>query len=363
MGGAEQQTLLLARGLADLGHKVVFLATEAPEEDKFQAGMIAVRKIPGWQVVGRSAHREYIAKAVQKSRPDVAYVRMFPALQAIVPQCRAAQVPVVSVSCHLLETTPFLLAHGLKAALWYLRTSQQINHIRSFLSIRACAAHVCNTKSLQHKIQPWFPRKRIRTIYNGQPVPPQQAVHQQSSGQVIWVNNLKRWKQPEVLIDLARRLPQFRFVMIGRMAEGSYGKDLQRALGQASSNLQYLGPKPIGEVNTLISQSDLLLYTSRPLEGFGNSFLQAWFRGVPTVSLSFDLDGILEREGVGRCSRAFEQLVLDVKELMEDETTRAEMGRRAREYAVGYHSAEKMVADYEALFREVAGNGSGVDTK
>jgi glycosyltransferase involved in cell wall biosynthesis len=228
-------------------------------------------------------------------------------------------------------------------------------HLRSFLSIRSADVHVCNTKSLQSKAQRWFPRKSIRAIYNGQPVPPPESVHLEPSGQIIWVNNLKDWKRPDLLVELARRLPQFRFVMVGRMAGGRYGEKMRRMLQQASANLEYLGPKPIGEVNALISQSDLLLYTSLAVEGFANSFLQAWFRGVPTLSLFFDIDGIIEREGIGRYSRTFEQLVADVQELMEDGVARQEMGQRARRYAVSHHNAEKMVADYETLFNEVTG--------
>jgi glycosyltransferase involved in cell wall biosynthesis len=136
---------------------------------------------------------------------------------------------------------------------------------------------------------------------------------------------------------------------------------MEKALQQAPSNLEYLGPLPIDQVNEKISQSDLLLYTSLPVEGFGSSFTQAWLRQVPTVSLSFELDGILEQENIGRCSRDFEHLVTDVKELMEDESLRRDMGQRARAYAVSHHSAERMVADYEALFKDIVRN-SAVDT-
>jgi glycosyltransferase involved in cell wall biosynthesis len=170
---------------------------------------------------------------------------------------------------------------------------------------------------------------------------------------VIWVNNIKRWKRPEVVIELARRLPQFRFVMIGRTYPARHSRQLGEALQQGPANLEYLGPMPVDQVNQMISQSDLLLYTSLNVEGFGNSFMQAWFRGVPTVSFEFELDGILEREGLGKCSMSLAELVSDVKDLMEDEPRRKEMGRRAREYAIRHHSAARMAADYEALFVEV----------
>jgi glycosyltransferase involved in cell wall biosynthesis len=353
IGGAEYQTLLIAQGLAALGHDVIFLATDSTKEEVFEAGTITVKKVPGWHTVGWARHRRFLTRAIEWEAADACYVRAFTELASVVPICRKAGVPVVSVSCSARETSPFLFGHHPIETIRYLRSLQAFRHLYSFFSIRSSAAHVSNTKSLQRRVQRWFPRKRMWMIYNGSPIPPPGNVHRKPSGQVIWVNNLKRLKQPEVYVQLARRLLQFRFLMIGRMPEGRYGKRVKSVLGQAPANLHYLGPMPIEQVNFLIGQSDLLLYTSLPVEGFGNSFLQAWFRGVPTVSLSFDLDGILEREAVGRCPQTFEQLVADVEELMRDDATRLEMGRSAREYAIRHHSAEKMVADYEALFEEV----------
>jgi glycosyltransferase involved in cell wall biosynthesis len=128
---------------------------------------------------------------------------------------------------------------------------------------------------------------------------------------------------------------------------------MKNCLQNAPLNFKYMGPLPIDQVNQLIAESDLLLYTSLPVEGFGNSFLQAWMRCVPTLSLNYQLDGIPERERIGRCPSTFKNLVADVGELMADEPQRYEMGIRAREYASRNHNPENMVSDYENLFKEV----------
>jgi glycosyltransferase involved in cell wall biosynthesis len=167
---------------------------------------------------------------------------------------------------------------------------------------------------------------------------------------VIWVNNLKRFKRPQLFVRLAHRLPDYHFVMIGRPPEGRFAFSMERVLNNAPSNFRYVGPKPVDEANDLIQQSDLLLYTSLPVEGFGNSFLQAWFRGVPTVSLQFELDGIPTRNRIGVCSRSFDELCRDVCNLMDDEPRRREMGVRAREYAVRHHNIDRMLDDHEQLF-------------
>lgn len=356
MGGAEQQTLLLAHGLANLGHDVIFLGANSGEEGEFTDGDVKVVKVPGRHTVGWKQHRQLLTKAIRDNTPDICYVRVFDELATIMPPCKQAGVPIVSMSVHWLQTSPILLGHHPRETIGHLRSMNTLFHLLSFLSIRSSAAHVCNSRALQQRIQRWFLRKPIGMIYNGSPVPPLQDAYKESTGQVIWVNNLKRFKRPEIFIELARCLPQYRFIMIGRMYGGRYGRKLDKAIQQAPSNLEYLGPMTIDQVNVKIGQSDLLLYTSMPVEGFGNSFIQAWLRQVPTISLSFKLDGILERENIGRCSRNFEQLITDVKELMEDESMRLEMGQRAREYAVSNHSAEMMVSEYETLFRDIVHN-------
>jgi glycosyltransferase involved in cell wall biosynthesis len=159
-----------------------------------------------------------------------------------------------------------------------------------------------------------------------------------------------------VFVELAKRLPRYRFVMIGGMAVGRYRKAIEKVLANASPNFHYLGPKTVDEVNEVIRESDLLMYTSLPVEGFGNSFMQAWFRRVPTVSFQFPLDGIPEQVGIGRCSMTFEDLVADVEELMENHQLRQTMGDRARDYAMQELSVDKMVSRYEALFGEMVGH-------
>jgi glycosyltransferase involved in cell wall biosynthesis len=355
MGGSEYQTLVTSLGLATLGHEVAFLATDSSRQAMFSADGMQVLQVPSARVAGRGLHDRLLDEALEEAQPDVCYVRVFEEMATIVPLCRRLGVPTLSVSASAKAASPFLVGYHVEETLAHLRSLEFARHLRSFRSIGSSAVHVCNTRLLQRRVQRWFPGKRIRMIYNGSPVPLAQEVHVGSSGRAIWVNNLKRWKRPELFVRLARCLPQFDFVMIGQIQAGArYRAKINSMLAGAPSNLQYLGALPIDQVNRMISYSDLLLYTSLPVEGFGNSFLQAWLRGVPTVSLSYELDGILEGEGVGRCSASFRQLVADVEELMTNESLRRDMGERAREYAVTHHSAEKMVGQYEELLMQIA---------
>jgi hypothetical protein len=109
MGGVEYRTLLMAQGLAELGHDVVFLAASSHEERKSKAGKTTVAKLPGWRTIGRALHRRLVSKALQEGTPEVSYVRMFDELATIVPFCKELPIPVVSASRHSIETSPLLL--------------------------------------------------------------------------------------------------------------------------------------------------------------------------------------------------------------------------------------------------------------
>jgi glycosyltransferase involved in cell wall biosynthesis len=91
----------------------------------------------------------------------------------------------------------------------------------------------------------------------------------------------------------------------------------------------------------MLSQGHILVNTSKQ-EGFSNTFIQAWMRKVPVVSLQVDPDSVLEKEGIGFCSGSFDQLVKDTQKLITDDKLRNEMGERARAYAIKNHSLKNM---------------------
>src|SRR6202011_2983272 len=102
--------------------------------------------------------------------------------------------------------------------------------------------------------------------------------------------------------------------------------------------LQYLGTRSQSEVNELLARSHVFVNTSR-YEGFPNTFIQAWMREVPVVSLQVDPDRLLEEQGVGiACDDSEQQLAAAVRGLLEDAARRAGYARRAREYAMSRHS-------------------------
>ena len=168
---------------------------------------------------------------------------------------------------------------------------------------------------------------------------------------VLWVASLKPLKQPELFVKLAAALahiPKVAFIMMGHPVRGKWFLDLKNQIA-ATPNLAHIGFVPQSEVDQHLADGHILVNTSR-YEGFSNTFVQAWLREVPVVSLNVDPDDVLKREKIGFHSRSFEQLVDDVQTLILNPTLRREMGERARLYAEANHSVDKMADALIALF-------------
>lgn len=172
---------------------------------------------------------------------------------------------------------------------------------------------------------------------------PYEAVVKRDPVKVVWIANFKTAKQPECFVDLVDRLQgrqDIQFHMIGRPGDPRLYAALHKRIA-ALPNLRYHGELPIDRVNEILASSHIFVNTSRA-EGFPNTFIQAWMREVPVVSLSVDPDDALVTHGLGFRSGAPTSLKEDVLRLVDQSHLRIEMGRRARAYALERHSARNV---------------------
>lgn len=174
------------------------------------------------------------------------------------------------------------------------------------------------------------------------------SVRDPSVLRAIWVGNFKPVKDPEAFVAVAESLVSrndVRFVMIGRPGDpGQYDALLSRIA--RLPNLSYLGEQSLEDVNREMASSDVLVCTSLA-EGFPNTFIQAWLRGVPVLSVRVDPDGCLTRGGAGLVTGARAGLEKAVLDLASDREKLRSLGVAAREYGEVRHlpeRAERLIA-------------------
>lgn len=141
---------------------------------------------------------------------------------------------------------------------------------------------VVQNRIQKEQLEYQFHKKHILTIPNIWE-PFSEKIQISSEEQVIlWVGNMRKLKRPEWVFEIAEHFPDEKFVMIGgRIDQKVYDKCVE--LAKKSKNVEYLGKRDFFEADSWFDRAKVLLCTSE-YEGFPNTFLQAWSRGIPVLS-------------------------------------------------------------------------------
>ena len=141
------------------------------------------------------------------------------------------------------------------------------------------------------------------------------------------------------------------FVGDGNLAE--HFKKQVRQLGLAEK-VKFTGLLPPSEIPLAIQSSDILVHCSLR-EGLARTLPQAMLCGKPVVS--FDVDGAKEvvNENTGRLiePKNVEQLTKACAELIEDEDLRDKLGKQGKEFVREKFAPETMVDTIEAVYRKL----------
>jgi len=249
--------------------------------------------------------------------------------------------------CNDKEAEVFKFRFGMKHLFKYID--------RKFLQygIKNASYIICQKKYQSSLLENNFNRQCDTIIANLHPKP-ENKLEKKRPIKVIWIANFKKIKRPELFLKLAEKFKSeknVKFLMIGKKNKKKWQNKIEDKINRLD-NLVYLGEQSIEEVNRILSFSHIFVNTS-DYEGFPNTYTQAWLRQTPVVALNVDPDDLLERKRIGFYSRSFEQMVRDVKYLVDNEDIRKEMGKRARKYAVENYDIEKIGKRYLETFEEI----------
>ncbi len=345
IGGSEIQCDIIAKKLTDFGHSVFFLAVRGKGEYNNSYSTIPVKRN------GRA-----IANAVITIKPDVVYWRYNTnVFYSSIRKIKGKGIPVVFAVSHIRDTIKW------KKPAWALLKKLQIKSFAysiklafesrwNYRGYKYVDGVTVNNADLINKI----------TINNRAYVPNSNTdatvMFSWSKPYVCWIANIKKRKQPELVIYLAKELEQLNvdILMAGKIQDQSYSYFKNK--DQLPANLFYLGPKSVVEVNGIIKNSICLVHTCQP-EGFPGNFIQAWLQGKPVVSYEFDPGGLISKEKLGLVSNAsFETFVKDVKSMISDSDLNNEWGENAKKYANKHFNQTTNVRHLESFLKRIVEN-------
>ena len=169
---------------------------------------------------------------------------------------------------------------------------------------------------------------------------------------ILWIARCERWKQPEIFIEMAKKYPWEKFVMICPAANDlAYFKTVN-AVADGISNIEFIDFVPYHKVYDYFRRSKLFVNTSVS-EGFPNTFVQASMCGTPILSLAVNPDGIFDKHRIGvYCENDAVKLRGEVGHLLTNSLLWTELSINARAYALKYHDIRIIIEFDKEMFRQ-----------
>jgi glycosyltransferase involved in cell wall biosynthesis len=169
----------------------------------------------------------------------------------------------------------------------------------------------------------------------------------------LWIGRLVDYKRPMEYVRLAESLPDARFRMVWHPTNETRPELVTelRAAAERLPNLELVGQVPRGEVLGEMDRAYAVVSTSRA-EGMPNTFLEAWSRAIPVVSLDFDPDGLIAKESLGVVAHSPDELRAAAERVFSDTAARSKMGERAREHVAAVHSPAAVSRQWANALRE-----------
>lgn len=211
----------------------------------------------------------------------------------------------------------------------------------------------------QREYLPLHLQKRSYLLPGIVPRPERVTPHQERNEAVVWAAVIRPPKRPDLLIEIARRLPAVHFVVCGAPRQSHWDPQKIAQIMQdlrSLPNVDYRGHVAPEETVRAIGDASLLLSTSDG-EGFPSVFLEAWAAGTPVISMQIDPDHKIRDCELGKVADTVEGAVEAVRLLMASPERRHEMGMRSRLHVEDIHSPASAVQAFESAVSHVTAVG------
>jgi glycosyltransferase involved in cell wall biosynthesis len=343
VGGAELQQTLLARALVAQGYDVSMVVADYGQPDGATWDGIKTYKayrpdagIPGLRFI----HPRWTTlwAAMKRARADIYYTSCAGALLGQVvlfAQLHGAQVIFRVASNSDCDPSSLLIR--------YWRDKRLYRY-----GLRRANLVLAQTPQQQQALLKNF-RRDSRVVASMTDTNGRCLAFEERDISVLWVGNIRALKRPHLLLEAARKLPHLRLHIIGGPVSGAETLyEEVRAAAAEVPNVRFHGPVPYHDVGEFYERARVFVGTSE-IEGFPNTYLQAWARGTPVVAF-LDPDNLIARNGMGRAVTSVAQMCAEIDALSGDRRAWEIASQRSRDYMNNRFNLARMTAPYtEAL--------------
>ncbi len=352
VGGGEVQQAILARELTRMGYRVSVLTGDFGQADLVELDGIRVHRLQSTKGRLIRGARYFLGlldiyRKLKEVAPDVVYNRIAgpaAAPSALYAKLHAKKFVFASASDKEFEapTIRHFFARNYLFFRFGLRLADEV--IVQNLTQQSMLS------KLSPALQPWIIPNCHQEL---------QSLPASLGGPVIWVGMIRRPKRPEVFLELARREPSRQFIMIGgpeisALGSAQLGNDnyYLEIAAQAVTvpNIQFRGFVPYSEIGRYFDGAACLVNTS-DFEGFPNTFLQSWSRGVPTLSFVDPRIDTSQAAGTIVCNDV-DDMSARLRSVLGDAQAWGIESARSRQHFDRYHTAAAVMRMYSEVFTD-----------
>jgi len=350
IGGSEVQIQILSNEMSKRNKKVYLLTApdQIPSDDNS-----AIEYIPFKEGNNYEKNVQRFSDLLYKIKPDILYQRgrklwtWYTGQYAKQSNSKFIFAASMDIDCF---KTKFLFRKPRSAYEAYKRV-KKFKKIYKIDRLTLNGMKSANRILAQTNMQKHLLTKNLKlesTIFpNLHPSEELNEIKKNSPPTIVWIANLKKWKQPEVFLKLVEELNNLhaKFIMAGNLSDSSYS-DLINKVKKVNKYFSYLGPVSLEKSNEILNQASIFINTSGMEEGFPNTFIQSWLRKTPTITLNFDPDNLIEDNQLGFKAENYHGLVTYINMLLDNPNLRKEMGNNAYTFATKNFSIENRIDDF-----------------
>ncbi len=319
IGGAEFQQVVLARALQKMGWRVSFITEKYDNITSTEVDGIKVFPVIDYKTGNRYIRRTILIPFQLWKTMRIADAKFYyqrnpgPFSAAIGMYCRISSKKFILAGAndanfdrkHELNVRSFLdaleIRYGIKLAdKIILQNKKQKSLLKQNYGRDGLIFH--------NLYDPPSSKRELLDSFNGLDKP-----------RLLWVGRLARQKRPELCLHLANLLSDFEIVMVGsRTLEHELMKKVKKAV-RSVQNITFVGHLSLSKVEELFDSAHAFINTSF-VEGFPNTFLQAWSRGLPVFSF-VDPDDLITDYDLGNKVSSIQEMADVIRQKLKNKET------------------------------------------